>query len=208
MTNMFIIILIHLGIISASAPPNFIVKAPGDIYGSPPLSSNSDSKPVTTKTIGEAKGEPTTERNSYPTSFDFSSFPPPFKVVERNPLFTSKYNVSLPANAVPATPPESVGPPMCTAINSNTCSWSCTYPKCLRDQDILSCPSKQLWGLSYDDGPSPNTIPILNYLASINAKATFAVTGTQVVLHPEILLREFLNGHQIIIHTCTLFPTF
>ncbi|CAG8749865.1 19859_t:CDS:2, partial [Dentiscutata erythropus] len=57
------------------------------------------------------------------------------------------------------------------------------------------------WGLTYDDGPSNNTIGILDHLNKTNQKATFFVIGSRVVEYPEILQRTVREGHQIGVHT-------
>jgi hypothetical protein len=54
---------------------------------------------------------------------------------------------------------------------------------------------------SYDDGPSPNSIPILDALKKTNSKATFCVIGSRVADNPEILKRMYDEGHTICAHT-------
>jgi Predicted xylanase/chitin deacetylase len=56
--------------------------------------------------------------------------------------------------------------------------------------------------LTFDDGPSPTfTGMILDLLAKYNAKATFFVMGKQAEMYPQIILREFREGHEIGNHT-------
>jgi hypothetical protein len=59
------------------------------------------------------------------------------------------------------------------ASASGSCWWTCGG--CLRDTDISVCPNKGTWGVSYDDGPSPYTPHLINYLNEKQLKATFFV---------------------------------
>ncbi|TPX30371.1 hypothetical protein SmJEL517_g06066 [Synchytrium microbalum] len=80
-----------------------------------------------------------------------------------------------------------------------TCDWGCY--KCRRDSDVVMCPNKNAWGLTYDDGPSPYTPALLDYLDNTGVRATFCVIGSRVTQRPAVLLREFAAGHQICAHT-------
>ena len=55
--------------------------------------------------------------------------------------------------------------------------------------------------LTFDDGPSKSVTPlILDLLKQENIKATFFVLGTRAKANPEILKREYLEGHYIANH--------
>jgi len=55
--------------------------------------------------------------------------------------------------------------------------------------------------LTFDDGPSSNITPqILDTLQKEGVKATFFVLGSRVELNPEILKREYEEGHYIANH--------
>lgn len=55
--------------------------------------------------------------------------------------------------------------------------------------------------LTFDDGPSQNvTVPILDILKQENVKATFFVLGSRVELNPDVLKREYEEGHYIASH--------
>lgn len=55
--------------------------------------------------------------------------------------------------------------------------------------------------LTFDDGPSKAvTIPILDLLKQENIKATFFVLGSRVELYPDIVKREYEEGHYIANH--------
>ena len=58
--------------------------------------------------------------------------------------------------------------------------------------------------LSFDDGPDPRWTPkILDILKQKSAPAVFFVIGNEADLHPEILRREYAEGHEIGNHTFT-----
>ncbi|CAI2174868.1 9709_t:CDS:2, partial [Funneliformis geosporum] len=118
--------------------------------------------------------------------------PPP-----TNESWTSLVDMSKVPNA-----PLSKGENDCpaNAANDKFCKWSCT--ECTRNNsDIVVCPSKTDWGLSFDDGPTEYTDALLDYLASKDVKLTFFVIGSRVIEHPQTLLKAFSAGHQIGVHT-------
>lgn len=58
--------------------------------------------------------------------------------------------------------------------------------------------------LTFDDGPSPNITPqILDTLEKYNVPATFFVLGSRVELYPELVKREYDEGHYIANHGYT-----
>ncbi len=68
--------------------------------------------------------------------------------------------------------------------------------------DITGCNSASHWALTYDDGPSVEFTPgVLAELAQRDIKATFFVTGSNVVKNPQILIDTYKAGHTIGIHT-------
>ncbi|KAJ1305140.1 hypothetical protein OPQ81_000177 [Rhizoctonia solani] len=85
------------------------------------------------------------------------------------------------------------------ASASGTCWWTCGG--CSRDTDITTCPDQKTWGLSFDDGPSPYTPNLLQYLDQQNLKSTFFIVGSRAISRPEILQTEYMGGHQLSVHT-------
>ncbi|KAJ3059801.1 chitin deacetylase, partial [Podochytrium sp. JEL0797] len=69
--------------------------------------------------------------------------------------------------------------------------------------DITTCSgvATNVWGATFDDGPSENTPAVLNYFQSINMHATFWVIGANVIQNPDILLQTYHAGHDIGLHT-------
>lgn len=55
--------------------------------------------------------------------------------------------------------------------------------------------------LTFDDGPSQNTVKILDILKQNNIKATFFVIGSMVKNNENIVRREVLEGHSVGNHT-------
>lgn len=65
---------------------------------------------------------------------------------------------------------------------------------------IYSSETKRVF-LTFDDGPSKTaTIPILDILKQENVKATFFVLGSRVDLYPNIVKRQYDEGHFIASH--------
>lgn len=85
------------------------------------------------------------------------------------------------------------------AADKSRCWWTCG--QCVRETDITTCPTKYTFGLSFDDGPSPYTPLVLDYLEVEKLKATFFVVGSRVISRPDMLQLEHAAGHQISIHT-------
>jgi hypothetical protein len=79
------------------------------------------------------------------------------------------------------------------------CWWTCGH--CTRSTDIVSCADKLTWGVSFDDGPSPYTPNLLQYLDQIDVKSTFFVVGSRALSRPQILQDQYMGGHQISVHT-------
>lgn len=57
--------------------------------------------------------------------------------------------------------------------------------------------------LTFDDGPTEFTIPILETLAKENIKAVFFITGYSARKHPELVERIHKEGHILGVHTMT-----
>ncbi|CAE6365041.1 unnamed protein product [Rhizoctonia solani] len=87
---------------------------------------------------------------------------------------------------------------------SGNCWWTCGG--CTRPTDITVCPDKMSWGLTYDDGPSPYTPKLLNYLDQYNTSATFYVVGSRVISRPEMVQYEYMKGHEVSVHTWSHHP--
>jgi polysaccharide deacetylase family sporulation protein PdaB len=61
---------------------------------------------------------------------------------------------------------------------------------------------EKILALTFDDGPDPKETPaILDILKKYDAKATFFVIGNKVRRNPQIVRREWEEGHEIANHT-------
>ena len=107
--------------------------------------------------------------------------------------------------------PETPNQPIYNSNEISNCYWPTTH--CYRTQDtsdfyadITTCPNDNEWGLTYDDGPIPETLGLLSVLQEKNIKATFYVTGLQAFRYQEILKQEYIQGHEIAIHSWTHHP--
>ncbi|GAA5845721.1 hypothetical protein JCM3766R1_001149 [Sporobolomyces carnicolor] len=70
-----------------------------------------------------------------------------------------------------------------------------------RATDVTFCPNKNEWGASFDDGPSPYTPRLLNFLQAQNLKSTFFIVGSRAISRPEMVQTEYMLGHQLSVHT-------
>jgi hypothetical protein len=90
------------------------------------------------------------------------------------------------------------------AADSSRCWWTCGG--CVRDTDVVDCPDKMTWGLTYDDGPAFYTPNLLQYLNEQNLKTTFFVVGSRCLQSPLTLQAEYMSGHQLGVHTWSHTP--
>jgi len=90
------------------------------------------------------------------------------------------------------------------AAASDRCWWTCGG--CTRATDITYCPAANTWGLSYDDGPSPWTPKLLDFLEAAELKTTIFTVASRAISRPEMLQFEYMEGHQIAVHTWSHFP--
>jgi len=99
----------------------------------------------------------------------------------------------------PTTDGTCLGNPAAATDALNRGWWTCGSPP--RITDIVACPTKYDWGVSFDDGPSFYTPNLLSYLDQKDISATFFVVGSRVYEHPDILIDEYMSGHEISVHT-------
>ncbi|KZT74900.1 carbohydrate esterase family 4 protein [Daedalea quercina L-15889] len=85
------------------------------------------------------------------------------------------------------------------AKNATLCWWTCGG--CDRDYDVSACPTKDNWGLTYDDGPSDYTTDLLAYLDQQDIRGTFFAVGSRVISRPALAQAEYIKGHQVAVHT-------
>jgi peptidoglycan/xylan/chitin deacetylase (PgdA/CDA1 family) len=73
-----------------------------------------------------------------------------------------------------------------------------------REEHLISLYNdKKLLVLTFDDGPSKYTSSLLDMLNEKNVKVTFFVLGEQAEKFPELVQREYNEGHLVCIHSYT-----
>ncbi|KAG0319734.1 chitin deacetylase [Dissophora globulifera] len=138
--------------------------------------------------------------------FNPAAFPPVNEVPPINSTEVKEWLKGLSFADVPVLPVHTGNPPACPAlaqIPANQCWWTCQ--SCPAD-DIETCPTPGTWGLTFDDGPTPNTPALLQTLKANNVKATFFVMGSNVVRNAEVLKQEVAEGHHLASHTWSHHP--
>ncbi|SAM01288.1 hypothetical protein [Absidia glauca] len=129
-------------------------------------------------------------KNKFPTPLSVPEIKPEWiKLVDNSTVPQAPVNVKGPDGSLLVPPPGS---------NDTYCHWS--FYQCLKPTDIASCP-KGDWAPTYDDGPSPFSAKLYDYLKENNIKATFFVIGGQVIQYPDLLKRLYNEGHEIGVHT-------
>ncbi|KAF9075809.1 glycoside hydrolase/deacetylase [Rhodocollybia butyracea] len=76
-----------------------------------------------------------------------------------------------------------------------------TY-KCKIATDTWDAPDNCL-GVGFDDGPTPASPPLLDFLQSNNQTATHFMIGTNIIANHESFTRSVLLGNDIAVHTWT-----
>ncbi|KAG0217791.1 chitin deacetylase [Mortierella sp. GBA43] len=138
--------------------------------------------------------------------FNAAAFPPANEVPPVTSPEVKEWLKGLNFDDVPKFPIHTGNPPACPAlaqIPADQCWWTC---QSCPGTDIETCPNPGDWGLTFDDGPTPNTTPLLQILKEHNAKATFFVMGSNVVRNADILKQEVADGHHIASHTWSHHP--
>ncbi|KND02619.1 uncharacterized protein SPPG_01707 [Spizellomyces punctatus DAOM BR117] len=121
-------------------------------------------------------------------------------------------------------PPSQYKSPCVATYPADTAATNCYWPNnlCVRTNDtagfkadVVSCPGDNVWGLTYDDGPTVNVVNGQNQndtpslraaLDAMKLKATFFIVGANGLQNPEEIKKSFAEGHQIGVHTWTHYP--
>lgn len=107
-------------------------------------------------------------------------------------------NIPVAAGLAPETPHFPKCPPV-EELDRTTCWWTCYG--CTAPTDIITCPSTNQWGLTYDDGPSLVTRTMTKFLLEKKMTATFFIVGSRVLEFPDILREQVAQGHHIGMHS-------
>ncbi|KAF9317500.1 chitin deacetylase [Podila horticola] len=84
-------------------------------------------------------------------------------------------------------------------VDPASCWWSCDG--CVAKSDIMTCPTQNDWGLTYDDGPFEISRDLMSHLQSKKVTATFFIVGSRVLEYPDILKELVAQGHHLGMHT-------
>lgn len=90
-------------------------------------------------------------------------------------------------------------------LDRTICWWSCDG--CTAPEDIITCPSANQWGLTYDDGPTLVTRNMNRILQEKKLTASFFIVGSRVLEYPDVLREQVAQGHHIGMHSKSLFLT-
>ncbi|KAF9431824.1 chitin deacetylase [Entomortierella beljakovae] len=173
-------------------------------------SDSSDQTGDQDSTIGsESEGEGAHRSSSRhgKSRINVSIYPPKDKTPDVNSPQVKAWVAEIDWSKVPNIPVATELPdvphfPKCPPLNEldrSACWWSCAG--CVAPDDIVTCPSKDNWGLTYDDGPSAATRDMLQYLNSQKLTATFFIVGSRVLQFADILKEQIAQGHHIGMHT-------
>lgn len=97
-------------------------------------------------------------------------------------------------------------PPDCPKKDppKSDCWWTCHG--CFADDDVVDCPGKNHWGLTFDDGPEPGvTENLFKLLHEKNVTATFFVTGMKSTKAPWLLKETIDRGHHLASHSTRIY---
>ncbi|KAF9433297.1 chitin deacetylase [Entomortierella beljakovae] len=128
-----------------------------------------------------------------------SDYPPLSAVPPVDSTQVKKWLSEIDLSGVPTISLNTGEPPDCpAAVDEDVCYWTCD--DCSAD-DVVDCPDKNAWGLTFDDGPTPDTPELLRFLDKENTKATFFLIGSNVVQYPDLVREELKAGHHLASHT-------
>jgi len=197
-------------------PPTPVVPVPAQgANGAPPLSSITSGMPTGTPlpvspTYAPGATPPIPGAPPLPSAFVFNSadWPTQDKIPDPSSPQVQKWMQELNGFNIPTWSPTVDGTcandPTSVSQASDRGWWTCGHYT--RDTDITACPTQFDWGVSFDDGPSPWTQQLLNYLGPHNITSTFFVVGSRVVQFPNVLIEEYMAGHEISVHTWSHHP--
>jgi len=185
--------------------------------GPPPLDTGTSIPPLANITLGMPTQAPLPVSSLYapgatppnsgapvlPTPLPVNTWPPLDKVPDTSSSEVQAWMKELDGFDIPNLAPTTDGTcgsdPALAADASNRGWWTCGG--WTRDTDIVACPNYLTWGVSFDDGPSLYTQKLLNYLGQKAITATFFVVGSRCVEYPNVLIEEYMSGHEISVHT-------
>ncbi|KAF9935869.1 chitin deacetylase [Mortierella alpina] len=128
-----------------------------------------------------------------------ADFPKESEVPDVTHIQVQEWLREIDLSGAPSIEANSGDPPDCPSeVPEGVCYWTCE--DCSAD-DVIECPDKNVWGITFDDGPTEATPELLAYLDEKQVKATFFLIGANVVKAPDMVKREAEAGHHLASHT-------
>ncbi|KAH9442657.1 hypothetical protein MJO28_014370 [Puccinia striiformis f. sp. tritici] len=120
---------------------------------------------------------------------------------EPRPEWIAAYQTAKQAGLIPSVPPSvdvdgsAVYP---TWYRGHICNPG--YNKCNASVDAISAPPG-IAGISFDDGPQPPSLPLLNFLKDKSQIATHFLIGSRIINNPDIFRELDEAGQHLAVHT-------
>ncbi|GAA5983273.1 hypothetical protein JCM5350_005864 [Sporobolomyces pararoseus] len=121
------------------------------------------------------------------------------------PEWIAKYNEAKAAGKIPGTAPSTLdatgniayAPGVQTGPNG-VCSW--TVAHCFGEYDISDAPDG-MYGVSFDDGPTPASPQLYDLLTANNQTATHFLIGTTILQNLDVFQQVVASGGHLAVHT-------
>ncbi|KAG8873127.1 chitin deacetylase [Tulasnella sp. 332] len=134
-----------------------------------------------------------------PGTFPPLDLVPPINSPQVSAWIQEVANSGITIPSIAATNPGGCPNNTAAVADTSACWWTCG--ECTRPTDITTCPDKLTWGVSYDDGPTPYTTDLLNFMSDVDIKSTFFIVGSRAISWSQTLQAEYMAGHQLSVHT-------
>ncbi|CDO69774.1 Carbohydrate Esterase Family 4 protein [Trametes cinnabarina] len=200
----------------AAAPPASSADIGTGIYDVPPLASitmGMPSGPLPSLTTTYTPGASPTYISGappLPTKFVFNAadWPELDKIPPTDSDQVKEWLKELDGYDIPDITPTQdgscAGDPAAAAQAQERGWWTCGG--WTSGNDIVSCPDKMTWGSGGVRSYVFAAPKLLKYLDDKDISATFFVVGSRVVSYPDILIAEYMAGHEIAVHTWSHHP--
>ncbi|KAF9525352.1 hypothetical protein CPB83DRAFT_552673 [Crepidotus variabilis] len=183
----------------------------------PPLDTSTTIPPVASISLGMPTKAPPSYTASFapgatppiagapkiPKALVKTGWPPADKVPDPSSPEVQEWMKELEGFTIPNIPPTKdgscAGDPTAASQAKQHGWWTCGG--WTRDTDIAACPDKLDWGLTFDDGPSFYTPNLLKKLKATGVKASFYAVGSRTIERPDMLIDEYMSGHEVGVHT-------
>ncbi|KAF9080244.1 chitin deacetylase, partial [Mortierella sp. AD031] len=193
---------------SPASPATQAIDYHGVVYNNNNVTEEAEEHNEQRGTGGGARGHSQSHSQQHGKSrMNMALYPPRNKIPDVNSPQVKAWIAEIDWSKVPNVPvapglPETPHFPKCPPISGldrSTCWWSCNG--CTAPTDVITCPSTNAWGLTYDDGPSWVTRDMTRHLQEKKLTAMFFVVGSRVLEFLDVLREQVAQGHHIAMHT-------